>query len=158
MTTSAHQRAARLLLTLAAVLFAQPSSAAEASRPPIKRLPAATLGGASLSFSRAVRVEHILYLSGEIGADPQGRLPSDFSTQARYALERVTSTLKQEGLGWKDVFRCTIYLSDMAHWAEFNGIYSTFVDPLRLPARTAVGSSGLAFGAQLEVQCEALEP
>lgn len=104
-------------------------------------------------FSAAVRVGDVLYLSGQIGIGPEGKLPEDFTAQARQTMSNVGDALKQAGLGFDDVFKCTVMLSDMSHWEDFNKIYISYFKPDRLPARSAIGANGLARGAQLELEC-----
>ena len=41
----------------------------------------------------------------------------------------------------------------MKNWPAFNAVYVPYFTPGRLPARSAVGVSGLALGAQLELEC-----
>ena len=132
--------------------------AADQPRAPIERLPAPTLNGKKLPFSEGVRVGDVLYLSGQIGIDSQDKLPADFKAQAKNSLDRIGAVLKSAGLSWKDVTRCQVFLSDMANWPAFNEIYLTYVDPANLPARSALGTSGLALGALVEVQCDAYAP
>jgi 2-iminobutanoate/2-iminopropanoate deaminase len=131
---------------------------ADQARPAIERLPAVTLNGKPLPFSAGVRVGEVLYLSGQIGLGTDDKLPTGFQAQAKNTLDRIGVTLKGAGLSWKDVIRCTVFLSDMANWPTFNEIYTTYVDPKHLPARSALGTSGLALGALLEVQCDAYDP
>jgi len=109
-------------------------------------------------FSPAVRVGEILYLSGQIGAGPDGHLPPKFADQARQAMENVKATLKQAGSSLDAVFKCTVMLTDMSHWQEFNRIYVTYFAPERLPARSAIGANGLALGAMIEIECTAYSP
>jgi 2-iminobutanoate/2-iminopropanoate deaminase len=109
-------------------------------------------------FSPAVRVENILYLSGQIGAGADGRLPPQFADQARQTMENVRATLKGSGSSFDDVFKCTVMLADMSHWEEFNRIYVTYFKSERLPARSAIGANGLARGAMLELECAAYSP
>ena len=109
-------------------------------------------------FSAAVRVDNILYLSGQIGVGADGRLPPQFADQARQTLENVAATLKASGSSLDDVFKCTVMLADMSRWEEFNGIYVTYFKPERLPARSAIGANGLALGAMLELECSAYSP
>jgi 2-iminobutanoate/2-iminopropanoate deaminase len=109
-------------------------------------------------FSAAVRVENIIYLSGQIGVGADGRLPPLFADQARQTMENVRTALKGSGSSLDDVFKCTVMLADMSHWEEFNKIYVTYFKPERLPARSAIGANGLARGALLEVECVAYSP
>ena len=109
-------------------------------------------------FSAAVRVDNILYLSGQIGVGADGRLPPQFADQARQTMDNVAATLKGSGSSLDDVFKCTVMLADMSRWEEFNRIYVTYFKPERLPARSAIGANGLALGAMLELECSAYSP
>jgi reactive intermediate/imine deaminase len=104
-------------------------------------------------FSAAVRVGDIVYLSGQIGIGADGRLPPEFAAQAQQTMTNVEAALKQAGLTFDDVFKCTVMLSDMSHWEDFNKIYVGYFTAGRLPARSAVGANGLARGALVELEC-----
>lgn len=150
-------------MLLSAVVLALPLAlpgiaAAKDARPPVERLPGVVLAGRPLPFAAGVRAGDMLYLSGQIGAGPDGALPAGMDAQAHNSLDRVTASLKLAGLGWKDVTRCLVMLRDMSDWPAFNTIYATYVDPANLPARSALGASGLAMGALVEVQCDAYWP
>lgn len=113
---------------------------------------------AQLPFSTAVRVGDVIYLSGQIGATADGRVPEDFTEQSRVVMDNVTAAAKQAGVGMDSVFKCTVMIRDMARWGDFNKVYVTYFAQDRLPARSAFGAGGLAMGAQLEVECLAVAP
>ena len=52
------------------------------------------------------------------------------------------------------VVKCTVFLADMSEWPAMNEVYKTYF-PVNPPARSAVGVSGLALGARLEIECMA---
>jgi 2-iminobutanoate/2-iminopropanoate deaminase len=104
-------------------------------------------------FSAAVRVGDVLYLSGQIGTLADGTLPPAFDEQARQTMSNIGAVLQQAGMGFDEVFKCTVMLSDMSRWEDFNKIYVTYFKADRLPARSAIGANGLARGALLEVEC-----
>jgi reactive intermediate/imine deaminase len=113
-----------------------------------------------LPFSQAVRVGDVLYLSGALGNVP-GKMelvPGGLAAETRQTMENIGAVLKQAGLTYGDIFKCTVMLADISKWAEFNAVYLTYFDPDRLPARSAFGANGLALGAQLELECMALFP
>ena len=113
-----------------------------------------TLGGRPLPFSSAVRIGDILYLSGQMGFREDGTLAEGMEGQARQALENVRAVLGSAGLGFSDVFHCTVMLADMGQWPAFNAVYlEYFSDPL--PTRSAFGASGLALGGLVELECQA---
>lgn len=110
---------------------------------------------ARLPFSQAVRVGDVLYLSGMLGNVPGTAelVPGGLEAEARQTMENIRAVLAENGLGFDAVFKCTVMLADIAHWAAFNRIYLACFDPDRLPARSAFGANGLALGAQVEVEC-----
>lgn len=140
--------------TIAAALIVAAVQAAPA-RPPVEHFGAPTLNGRPLPFSNAVRVGDVLYLSGQIGLGPDGRLPVGIEAQARQTMENIGAILRSAGRGWDDVFHCTAMLEDMADWPAFNRVYAAYFTPGRLPARSALGADGLALGALVEVECQA---
>jgi reactive intermediate/imine deaminase len=148
---------AAIIVTALALAAAAPWVRAD-TRPAIERLPTVTVNGRPMPFSAGVRVGDMLYLSGQIGLGADDKLPPGIEAQTRNTLDRIGATLKSAGLGWKDVVRCAVFLNDMANWPAFNTIYAGYVDPAHLPARSALGSTGLALGALVEVQCEAYDP
>jgi 2-iminobutanoate/2-iminopropanoate deaminase len=119
--------------------------------------PAARARTTKLPFSQAVRVGDVLYLSGSIGEIPgtMTLVPGGLEAEARQAMDNIGAVLKENGLSFRDVFKCTVMLADMAQWAAFNKVYLTYFEPDRLPARSAFGASGLALGAAVEVECMA---
>ena len=120
--------------------------------------PAAAASG--LPFSQAVQVGDVLYLSGVLGNVP-GKLElvaGGMEAEARQTMENIGAVLKENGLSFDDVFKCTVMLADMSKWAEFNKVYLRYFKPDRLPSRSAFGVNGLALGAEVEVECWAYAP
>ncbi|MGH6876371.1 MAG: RidA family protein [Rhizomicrobium sp.] len=110
---------------------------------------------ASLPFSDAVRIGELLCLSGQIGNLP-GRLelvPGGIAAETRQMMENIAHVLNAAGCSLDDVFKCTVMLADMKQWAAFNTVYLGYFRPERLPARSAFGTSGLALGATVEMEC-----
>ena len=112
-------------------------------------------GGRDLPFSEAVRVGNMLYLSGQLGTDSTGKLvPGGIGPETRQALTNIAAVLARHGSGLDRVVKCTVMLADMAEWGAMNEVYLTFF-PSHRPARSAFGTSGLALGARLELECMA---
>lgn len=129
------------------------ANAQSADRPPVEHIGKPMLGDQRLPFSDAVRVGDTLYLSGEIGRKPDGKLPDGIEAQARQTMDNIGAKLKAQGLGWVDVVKCTVMLDDMADWPAFNKVYVTYFADGKFPARSAFGADGLALGALVEVEC-----
>ena len=107
-------------------------------------------------FSTAVRVDNTLYLSGVIGTDPSERrpMPGGIQAETKRALEIIGEELDAFGSSMDRVVKCTVFLADIDEWAAMNEVYVTFFD--RPPARSALGTSGLALGARMEIECIAV--
>ena len=122
-------------------------------RPALERIGEPTLNGQRLPFSTAVRAGDTVYLSGALGIDANGKLGEGMAAQAKLAMDNLAAGLKQAGLGWGDVVKCTVMLDDMKDWPAFNQVYVTYFPDGKFPARSAFGADGLALGALLEVEC-----
>ena len=138
------------LIASTALLFASVATAQPAGNG-IQYFPA----GPGSPFSTATRVGDVVYLSGAIGVGPDGKLPEGFEAQAKQTMENVGTSLKRVGLGWSDVFKCTVMIDNMADWPKFNAVYVPYFPAGKLPARSAFGADGLALGALLELECMA---
>ena len=146
----------KLALAIATgVLVIAPAPAAAPPRPAVEHLGRPNLNGQALPFSDAVRVGDTLYLSGQLGIGPDGKLPDGIAAQTKQALDNVGAILKRAGLGYTDVFHCTAMLKDMADWPAMNAVYVTYFPEGKRPARSAFGASGLALGGLIELECQA---
>ena len=128
-------------------------ASALAQRPAVEHIGKPMLGEQRLPFSSAVRVGDLLFLSGQLGNTPDGKLPQGIEAQARQTMENIGAVLKGQGLGFGDLVKCTVMLDDMADWPAFNKVYVTYFPDGKYPARSAFGADGLALGALLEVEC-----
>jgi 2-iminobutanoate/2-iminopropanoate deaminase len=113
-------------------------------------------GNSSLPFSSAVRVGPMLYLSGQIGTDSTGKLVAGgIVPETRQTMENIRAVVERNGSSMDRVVKCLVMLADMSEWSAMNQVYVTFF-PRQLPARSAMGASGLALGARVEIECLAV--
>jgi 2-iminobutanoate/2-iminopropanoate deaminase len=145
----------KLFAALATGVLIMTSPADAQPGPAVQHYGQPTMNGQPLPFSEAVRVGDILYLSGQLGRGPDGKLPEGIEAQTKQTLDNIGATLKSAGLGYGDVFHCTAMLADMKLWGEFNKVYVTYFPEGKRPARSAFGTSGLALGALVELECQA---
>jgi 2-iminobutanoate/2-iminopropanoate deaminase len=112
-----------------------------------------------LPFSDAVIVGDIIYLSGQIGNLP-GTLnlaPGGLIPEAKQIFKNIEAVLKANGSSLDDIIKVTVMMENIDQWGEFNKTYVQIFDGDKKPARSAFGSTGLALGAKLEVECIALK-
>lgn len=110
-------------------------------------------GGGALPFSAAVSTGPILFISGQLGTDSTLKLvPGGIGPETRQALENIRAIVTRAGGSMDRIVKCTVMLADMAEWGAMNQEYVRFF-PRSLPARSALGASGLALGARVEIEC-----
>jgi 2-iminobutanoate/2-iminopropanoate deaminase len=103
-------------------------------------------------YSHAVSAAGLLFCSGQIPLDPAtgelvGETPAE---QARRCLENLQAVCEAAGASLQRAVRLTVYMTDLAAFAEVNDLYASFFaeEP---PARVAVGVAQLPKGAQVEI-------
>ena len=115
------------------------------------------VGGTELPFSKAVMAGGTIYLSGELGIDPETNalVPGGTGAETTQIFANMERTLKTFDADLSNIVKCTVFLGDMADYAEMNAAYKAAL-PNPKPARATVGVSGLAVGANLEIDCIAV--
>ena len=106
-------------------------------------------------LSDAVRVGHMLYLSGQLGTDASGLVPGGIKAETKQTMENIRSVLERNGSSLDQVVKCTVMLADISERGAMNEVYVTYFAKDRLPARSAFGVSGLVLGARVEIECMA---
>jgi 2-iminobutanoate/2-iminopropanoate deaminase len=144
------------LLAGLGVMVACGSPERPAATPPLTLERVAMPGHLRLPFSAAVRVGPMIYLSGQLGTDSAGRLVAGgIGPETAQALTNIAALLAAQGSGMERVVKCTAMLADMAEWPAMNLEYARHF-PAGFPARSAFGTTGLALGARVELECLAL--
>jgi 2-iminobutanoate/2-iminopropanoate deaminase len=112
-------------------------------------------GGAG--YSSAVRLDNLIFISGQIGLDENGGIVAGGivpETEACIsALERVLET---QGLNLNNVAKVLVFLTDLDDYAAYNETYKRCFPTDALPARSTVGVSSLVLGARIEIEAIAL--
>ena len=109
---------------------------------------------ANLPFSDAVRINDMIYLSGQIGAPPGSVkvVAGGIDAETHQIFANMKLVLEAGGSSIEDIVKCTVMMGDMAQWSTFNEVYVTYF-PDNKPARSAFGANGLALGASVELEC-----
>src|SRR5688572_30714998 len=89
-------------------------------------------------YSHAVRFGDLLFCSGQIPLTKEGQLvEGGIKEQTRQVLENVTSILRDQGLTCENVVKATVFMTNLAEFAEMNAVYSEFFNQ-NFPARSTV--------------------
>lgn len=102
------------------------------------------------TYSQAVRCGDTIFLSGQIGLDPQTmKLVEGIDAQIQRVFDNLKAVALAAGATLDDAAKLTIYLTDLAHFAKVNEVMARyFTQPY--PARAAIGVASLPRGALVE--------
>ncbi len=102
------------------------------------------------TYSQAVRVDHTVYLSGQIGLDPNTMVMVEgIEAQIHRVFQNLRAVSVAAGGSLDDVVKLNIFLTDLAHFAKVNEIMATYFHH-PYPARAAVGVASLPRNALVE--------
>jgi len=106
-------------------------------------------------YVQAIKSNDFIFVSGQLPALPEGGFESgDIKDQTRLALEGLKAILEEAGSSLEKVVKVTIFISDIALWAEANEAYAIFFGSHK-PARSAVPVKDLPRGVNIEIEAVA---
>lgn len=112
-------------------------------------------------FSHAVEAGGFVFVTGQMpdGPEAPGVLPDGIEAQTRAVMRNLCLVLGGIGLDLSHVVMARLYLTAFARdYAALNALWPSFFTPGRLPARTTVGVTALAYGALIEIDLVARRP
>lgn len=109
-------------------------------------------------YSQAIHAGHLVFVSGQLPVDPvTGNFAEGgIKELTRQSLTNMKNILEAEGLSMGQVVKTTVFLADMADFAEMNEVYAEFF-ARPFPARSAVAVKTLPKNARVEIECIASE-
>jgi len=108
-------------------------------------------------YNQAVAANGLLFISGQIPADTVSGeiIKGDIKKASLKVMENLQAILEEAGLGFENVIKTTIFLTDMNDFADVNEIYGSFFDT-DFPARETVQVCALPKGVEVEISMIAL--
>lgn len=83
-------------------------------------MPSKAINSSGLSYAQARLVEQpsrLLFISGQVPADAEGKVPARFDDQCRLVWRNVESQLAAAGMKLTDLVKVTVFLSDRRYRA-----------------------------------------
>lgn len=105
-------------------------------------------------FSHAVEMNGFVFLTGQMPDTPEdkGKLPDGIEAQTRNVMDNLTIILNGMDLGLENVVSVRAFLLEFNRdYDLFNETYKSYFPADRLPARTCIGTNGLAYDALVEI-------
>jgi 2-iminobutanoate/2-iminopropanoate deaminase len=110
-------------------------------------------------YSQAIVAGDLVFCAGQL---PTNAATGEFLTgtieeETERTLRNLGAVLDAAGVGFADVVKTTVFLTNMDDFAAMNGVYATFF-PDPPPARTTVAVKALPKGFKVEVEAIARKP
>jgi 2-iminobutanoate/2-iminopropanoate deaminase len=111
-------------------------------------------------YHQAIVAGGFVHCSGQIALDPAtGQLvQGDVAAQTERVLQNLAAVLAAAGSDLQRAVKCTVYLTEIAHFPAMNAVYARHFDGAPAPARSTVAVRELPRGALVEIDCTALAP
>ncbi len=108
-------------------------------------------------YSQAIEANGMVFVSGQLPIDPATGAFAEGGIKGltRQSLTNMKNILAEAGLTMDNVVKTTVFLADMADFAEMNEVYATFFEGV-CPARSAVAVKTLPKEARVEIECIAV--
>jgi 2-iminobutanoate/2-iminopropanoate deaminase len=109
-------------------------------------------------YSQGVRAGNLIFVAGQLPLDREGKFTAgSMRDQARQAMANVAGIVRAGGGTLADLVQVTVYVTDIAHWGEFNETYKEIMKDVSFPpARAVVPVKDLHHGALVEIQAIAV--
>jgi enamine deaminase RidA (YjgF/YER057c/UK114 family) len=107
----------------------------------------------SARMSQAVVANGFVFLAGQVATDPS---TSDVEAQTRQVLAEIDRLLALAGSSKQKILSATIYLADVASFADMNRAWEAWVPADAKPARATVEAKLVAPQYRVEIQVTAL--
>ncbi len=109
-------------------------------------------------YSQAIAAGNFVFISGQVAIDPStGNLVmDDIKTETKQVMENIKAILTEAGIGFGNIVKTSIFLMDMANFAQVNDVYGTYFTD-NFPARETIQVAGLPKGVNVEISVTAVK-
>lgn len=104
------------------------------------------------TYSQAIRAGDTIYMSGQIGLDPETmQMAEGIEAQTHRVFQNLRAVAEKAGGSLDDMVKLTVYLTDLVHFPRINEIMAGYFSQ-PYPARAAIGVAGLPRNALVEIE------
>ena len=112
---------------------------------------------AAASYSHAMKVNNLIFLSGQIPVTPDNKLvEGSIADKAEQVIQNIKNVLEASNSSLDRVVKVNIVLADINHFADLNSVYAKYFNTHK-PARSCVAVAALPLGVDMEMEAIAAE-
>lgn len=110
-------------------------------------------------YNQAVLVKDTLYLSGQIPLIPNTMelVEGNLEAETKQVMQNLKAVLEAANMGFDNVVKTSIFLSDMNNFAAVNEVYGSYFDHATAPARETVEVANLPKFVRIEISMIAVK-
>tara|TARA_B100001250_G_scaffold195938_1_gene168321 strand:- start:618 stop:1004 length:387 start_codon:yes stop_codon:yes gene_type:complete len=111
-------------------------------------------------YNQAVKINDTLFISGQVAMDPSNNnqlIKSSISNETHQVMKNLSAILEEAEMGFTNVVKTTIFLSDMSYFNEVNDIYGSYLKKGDEPARETVAVKTLPKEVNVEISMIAVD-
>ena len=111
-------------------------------------------------YNQAVKINDTLFISGQVAMDPSNNnqlIKSSISNETHQVMKNLSAILEEAEMGFTNVVKTTIFLSDMSYFNEVNNIYGSYLKKGDEPARETVAVKTLPKEVNVEISMIAVD-
>lgn len=103
-------------------------------------------------YSQAIAAGNMLFISGQIPADPETReIVHEIDAATHRVMKNLEAILNEAGASFSNVVKTSIFLKDMNDFATVNEIYASYFTDGSYPARETVQVAKLPADVKIEI-------
>lgn len=104
-------------------------------------------------YSQATTHNGTLYVSGQIAINPAtGNLvTTDIETETHQVMKNLGAILKEAGVSYENILKCSVFVSDMNMYSRINAVYAEYFNEATAPARELVEVANLPKFVNVEI-------
>ena len=108
-------------------------------------------------YSQAIEANGLIFVSGQVAIEPStGELVlDDIKAETTKVMENIKAILSEAGIDFSHIVKTTIFLKDMASFAQVNEVYGSYFTE-KFPARETVAVAGLPKNVNVEISVTAV--
>jgi 2-iminobutanoate/2-iminopropanoate deaminase len=108
-------------------------------------------------YNQAVKVNNMLFVSGQIAINPADSSlnTSNIADETHQVMKNLEAILKEAGMGFENIVKTSIFLSDMNNFGKVNEVYGSYFTA-NFPARETVEVSRLPKDVNVEISVVAI--
>lgn len=109
-----------------------------------------------VGYSRAIKTGQFVFVSGTVGKNVDGTMPSDLITQTQNSLDIISCALDTLGSSLHEIVKLNIFLKDITQWEPIASIIKNAIGNAKPACCISQMSEGIDEAVLIEIQVDSV--